>query len=107
MTAAIALRKPRLSKAEQEAKQAARRDKPDTMLLPGLIAEQQRMLAARKVAPRTIYGSPAYTGEPLIPARPGSTDALAVPSLVDGQRTVHKAPVAYCVGRSVFTVGAA
>lgn len=47
-----------------------------------------------------------YKGEPMTPARPGSTDALKVPSLENGKRTPYKPPVAYCVGSSKVYTGA-
>lgn len=108
MTAAV-LRVKALTKAEQKAKQAARRDKPDTMMLPGLVAEQKRMLAARDTSklatPRITPAGKPYRGEPLIPSRPGSADALQVPSLADGQRVAYKPPAAYCVGHSKVYTG--
>ena len=106
MTAAIQLRKPRLSNAEQEARTAARRDNPNTMLMPGLIAEKKRMLAARDATRATTGRSrTGYTGEPLVSARPGSSDALQIPSLENGQRTAYKPPAAYCVGYSKSYTG--
>ena len=111
MTAAIQLRKPRLSNAEQEARTAARRDNPNTMLMPGLIAEKKRMLAARDATraaatrATTDRSRTGYTGEPLVSARPGSSDALKIPSLENGQRTAYKPPAAYCVGYSKSYTG--
>ena len=108
MTAAIQLRKKPPTAAEKAAKKTALQ-KRDTMALPGLVAEQQRLLAARDTTmlatPRTSpHGE--YLGEPLVPNRLGATDALQVPSLENGQRTAYKPPVAYCVGLSkIFTAG--
>jgi len=108
MTATIALRKKKPTKAEQQAAREAVQ-KPDPMLMPGLVAEQQRMLAARDTSQiatlRTVPADGRYLGEQMAPSRPGAQDAMQVPSLVDGQRTQYKPPAAYCVGRSIFTVG--
>ena len=48
-----------------------------------------------------------YRGEKPIPVRPGSEDALKLPSLENGQRTPYKPPVAQCVGMNRGSTGLA
>jgi hypothetical protein len=45
-----------------------------------------------------------YTPTPMVPVRPGATDALKVPSLSTGKP--HIPPKAWCVGVNKFTGGA-
>lgn len=40
----------------------------------------------------------SYSPTPMQSVRPGATDAIKIPSLIDGKRTAYKPPVAQCVG---------
>jgi len=43
-----------------------------------------------------------YETPPAPPARPGSNDAMKVPSLENGVRKSYRPPIAMCVGKKTF-----